>query len=112
MKIVLGDPFYPNKMQVSQWAEKAGVNLTWKDESEEYCGHWFLENFDVREDEYDGWFNPVHDISRTDEALVELVENGLWKHYRVVEVPDDVDWYIGKDELGYEWVAEKHRIWG
>jgi hypothetical protein len=60
---------------------------------------------------YDKW-----DIERTDPILVEMVEedsglySGNFARLYVVEVPDDVEWYI-HDYDGREHVAEKHRTW-
>lgn len=54
---------------------------------------------------------------RADPKLVEVVEklgdkaNGDGAKLRVVEIPDDVEWTIEKDD-GNEWVSEEHRTWG
>jgi hypothetical protein len=56
------------------------------------------------------------DIPRDDTALVQTIEelgvlaNGDFARLKIVEVPDDVNWYIG-DYGGLEWVAERHRTW-
>lgn len=56
------------------------------------------------------------DIPRDDSALVQVVEelgiesNGECARLKIVEVPDDVNWYI-EDYDGLEWVAERHRTW-
>jgi len=56
------------------------------------------------------------DIRRTNSDLVEMIEenaslySGDHAQLYVVEVPDDVEWYI-HDYDGIEHVAEKHRIW-
>ena len=53
---------------------------------------------------------------RTDPDLVAAVEalgeeaNGLRASLLVVEIPDDVDWYIEEYD-GHEWIAETHRTW-
>ena len=53
---------------------------------------------------------------RNDPDLVAAVEalgeeaNGLRASLLVVEIPDDVDWYIEEYD-GHEWVAETHRTW-
>jgi hypothetical protein len=36
--------------------------------------------------------------------------NGACADLKIVEVPDEVDWYIEEYD-GNEWVAEKHRTW-
>lgn len=54
--------------------------------------------------------------NRTDPKLVECVEllgsraNGEYAELKVVEIPDDVEWYI-REYDGMEEVHEKHRIW-
>jgi hypothetical protein len=58
----------------------------------------------------------VDSILRNDPVLVEIVEemgssaNGKFSDLKIVEVPDDVNWFID-DYDGYEWVAERHRTW-
>jgi hypothetical protein len=55
---------------------------------------------------------------RTDELLIQVIEKigeecgfGGYR-LKIVEIPDDVDWVIESDnEIGYEWIAEKHRVW-
>lgn len=64
--------------------------------------------------------NPVEyawQISRNDPILVQVVEEmgGLVNSYcselKVVEIPDDVKWYID-DYDGFEKIHEDHRSWG
>lgn len=56
------------------------------------------------------------DISRSDPRLVAVVEklgeaaNGRHASLKIVEVPDDIEWYIEEYD-GVEWVAECHRTW-
>ena len=66
-----------------------------------------------------GWPNADfydRDIPRDDAALIRVVEelgdaaNGACADLKIVEVPDDVDWYIEEYD-GNEWVAERHRTW-
>ena len=53
---------------------------------------------------------------RNDENLVSVIKefgdeaNGFAASLKIVEIPDDVEWQIEEYD-GYEWVAEKHRIW-
>ena len=54
--------------------------------------------------------------TRTDPVLVKMIEedsslySGDSARLYVVEVPDDVKWYIHNYD-GQEYVAEKHRTW-
>ena len=56
------------------------------------------------------------DIPRDDSVLVAIVEemgekaNNRYSFLKVVEIPDNVDWYIEEFD-GDEWVAERHRTW-
>jgi len=56
------------------------------------------------------------EIERNDPVLVQIVEemgdeaNGNYSSLKIVEIPDDVKWYIGEYD-GMESVHEEHRIW-
>jgi len=60
------------------------------------------------------WY--CRDIPRDDPILVHLVEelmddaNGLYADLAVVQIPDDVNWYIEEYD-GKEWVAQQHQTW-
>ena len=55
-------------------------------------------------------------IPRDDEHLIAVVElmgsaaDGEYAELKIVEVPDDVNWYVEEYD-GKEWVAERHRTW-
>jgi len=55
-----------------------------------------------------------YDIPRDCPVLVEMVEGGgvdsNYSSLKVVEIPDDVEWYIEEYD-GLEHVAERHRTW-
>lgn len=57
------------------------------------------------------------ELNRNDPDLVAVVEElgeeswGTYSVLKVVEIPDDVDWYIDEYD-GKEHVAEQHRTWG
>ncbi len=61
----------------------------------------------------DWWYR---DIARDDPTLIQIVEDmgtkadGTFAALKVVEVPDDVNWYVEEYD-GREWVAERHRTW-
>lgn len=46
-------------------------------------------------------------------VIKELGEeaNGKHSNLKIVEIPDDVDYYIEQNDCGNEWIAEKHRTW-
>lgn len=56
-----------------------------------------------------------NDKNRASPELVRCVEqlgekaNGTYSRLKVVEIPDDVDWYIYQDDIGIEVIHEKHR---
>lgn len=68
----------------------------------------FLNSNDHYIDEYN--------FERNDPALIQVVEelgedaNGRYSSLKIIEIPDDVDWYIGEYD-GREHVAERHRTW-
>jgi len=55
-----------------------------------------------------------YNIPRDCPVLVAMVEEGgvdtLYSDLKVVEIPDDVNWYIEEYD-GLEHVAERHRTW-
>jgi hypothetical protein len=59
----------------------------------------------------------LYDIGRADPLLVQVVEelgedaNSNYSKLRVVEVPDNIDWYV-HDYDGMETIHESHRSWG
>jgi hypothetical protein len=61
----------------------------------------------------DWWYG---DIARDDPLLIQIVKemgdkaDGTFASLRIVEIPDDVNWYIEEYD-GREWVAERHRTW-
>lgn len=64
------------------------------------------------------WCTWLHtDLFRSLPALIQTVEelgrsaNGPGCTLHIVEIPDDVNWYIASSEYGTEWVAEHHRTW-
>lgn len=63
-----------------------------------------------------GTFFNEHDISRSDPALVRVVEklgkdaNGPFASLKVVEIPDEIAWGI-ENRAGLESIFEKHRTW-
>jgi len=61
----------------------------------------------------DLWYTSNYgEAFRTDEKVHELFRKlGEKGEYKIVEVPDDVEWYLFEGEDGSESIHEKHRIW-
>lgn len=62
------------------------------------------------------WHHFYPDVERNDPRLVEVVEElGMDSHYKgglkIVDIPDDIEWYVDEDDTGVESVHEKHRSW-
>ena len=72
-----------------------------------------LEEYKIRKGITDPKFY-YYDIPRDCPVLVEMVERGdvdsVYSDLKVVEIPDDVNWYIEEYD-GLEHVAERHRTW-
>ena len=67
---------------------------------------------------WDGYGFEYEDYEkRTDPKLIKCVEElgeaagGQFANLKVVEIPDDVGWYIDEYD-GWETIHEKHRWWG
>jgi len=114
MKIVINKKyggFGLSEEAVLLYGDKKGLNIIAKEDKKvKTITHYFL-NEEKEENGFGEW-----EIERTDPVLVEVVEqlgdlaNGHYCKLKVVEVPDDVKWYI-HDYDGIESVYEKHRIW-
>jgi hypothetical protein len=95
---------------IREYGRRKGLNLVAKvDKRNNFV--FFYEN-EIKENN----FFYDRDIPRDDLDLVAIVEEmgkASWNQYsclKVVEIPDDVDWYIQEYD-GDEWIAERHRIW-
>ena len=94
------------------YAKRTNLNLKAIKHSSDLLGYVYY--IDGVEDE-DHHFSD-YDLSRNDEQLVAVVEelgdaaNGWAAELAIVEIPDDVDWYIEEYD-GSEHVAERHRTW-
>ena len=114
MKIVINKKyggFDLSEEAVLLYGDKKGLNIiAQQDEKIKTITHYFL-NEEKEENSFCEW-----DIERNDPVLVEVVEqlgdlaNSRYAKLKIVEVPDDVKWYI-HDYDGIESVYEKHRIW-
>ena len=79
--------------------------------------HFYRKGMVGNDEGYLGYHHHHQDELRRDDAdLVAVVEalgskaNGDYAELKIVEVPDDVNWYI-EDYDGMEHVAERHRTW-
>lgn len=67
---------------------------------------------------FEDWLYPS-DSLRTDKDLLILLtvdfQNNFFDYEdndpRIIHVPDDVDWYIGHDDMDYESIVEHSRRW-
>ena len=73
----------------------------------------FYKNEEIEENLIDEWA-----LDRSDPDLVKVVEtlgeksnHGKRCKLKVVEIPDDVKWYIESTECGGEFASECHRTW-
>ena len=82
--------------------------------SGEFNTHFYRKGMVGKNEGYLGYQHA--DLRRDDADLIAIVEalgskaNGGCAELKIVEVPDDVDWYIDEYD-GKEWVAERHRTW-
>jgi hypothetical protein len=73
----------------------------------------YYEAGHIDEDDY---YLSYYDIKRDDPLLIQVVEemgdesNGNYSSLKIVEIPDDVKWYVHEYD-GIESVHEEHRIW-
>lgn len=58
-----------------------------------------------------------HQLLRDDPVLVRVFEqigserfSGLFSIIKMIEIPDNIKWIVCEKD-GYEWIAERHRIW-
>ena len=95
---------------IREYAKRKGLTLV-EEKNEKWNDITFYKD-SVAEDNY---FNE-RELERNDSVLVEVVEllkdkaNGRFACLKVIEIPEDVDWYVEEYD-GIEWVAEKHRTW-
>lgn len=52
-------------------------------------------------------------ILRTDKILLNIIKNNieLVPYLKIIEIPDDIKWYIERFDSGGECIHEEHRIW-
>ena len=114
MKIVINRKhggFGLSEEAVLLYGDKKNLNIIAKqDEKIKTITHYYFN--EVKEENGFGEW----EIERNDPVLVEVVEqlgdlaNGYYSKLKIVEIPDDVKWYI-HDYDGLEEVNECHRSW-
>lgn len=79
----------------------------------EYDNRLYYKAGHLKDEEYN---LSEYDIERNDPALVQAVEelgieaNSQYSSLKVVEIPDDVKWYVSEYD-GWETIHEEHRTW-
>jgi len=111
MRAVLNDCIgsFSITIEAAEWLAERG-NLTAQAELKEYK---------EGDDEWYGYGHtmtgPKGDYDRTNPLLIEMVEvlgdKASKGKLKIVEFPDDVEWTLEQSDMGYEWIAEKHRTW-
>lgn len=98
---------------------KPDNDADWGDEPLVYCGDGFFIS---------DWPNSLTDMktifsfawgdeARTNPELIKLVEElginaaHLGYEISIAQVPDEVKWEIVSNEMGVEFVSERHRVW-
>lgn len=67
----------------------------------------------IRDKEQFEWcgYLDVVTARRSDSLFIEAIEKFPSFSPKIVEIPDDVEFYIYEDEMGFEVIHEKHRTW-
>ena len=114
MKIVINSSFGAFSLSEEAhilYAKLKGYKLI-IDGNKDFCT--FYKNEESEENIIDDWT-----FDRSDPDLVKVVEtlgekSGHGKNckLKVVEIPDDIEWYIdSREQGGGEFIAEEHRTW-
>jgi hypothetical protein len=125
-KIVIakrGDSFRLPLMAVIEFGKRKGFDLYY------YCntGYKFIE---ISSDNYNNckfskiklkpkqkkdfdWLDidDPDEIKRNDPDLIFVVEKYNPESLKIVEIPDNIEWYIVNDPYWGEFVCEKHKTW-
>jgi len=71
------------------------------------CNHLHDMNNEWDEDKY---FHNFRD-HRSHPLLIQVIEELGSDYVKIVDIPDDIKWYISESEEGYETIHEEHRTW-
>lgn len=81
--------------------------------STKYLGESFEQTYNeesiLDEIEYCNGEYLFYGIKRNDLVLVELCKK--YNTGKVIDIPNDIDWYITESEMGGEYISERHRTW-
>ena len=64
------------------------------------------------------FYDDNYNESRTDNCLIQTIlklgknANTQYSELKIIEIPDDVKWYIHCYDDGTEEIHEEHRVWG
>ena len=114
MKVVINSSYGAFSLSADAhtlYAELKGYKLIIKGNDHYWT---FYKNEESEENIIDDWT-----FDRSDPYLVQVVEtlgekagHGKRCKLKVVEIPDDVKWYIdNREQGGGEYIAEEHRTW-
>lgn len=110
MKVVINNRhggFGLSDFAIQEYARRKGIKLY--SVSHGFFVAWYYDGEDERP-----FFET--EIPREDPDLVDIVEkygekaNGKYSNLVVVEIPDDIEWFV-EDYDGREWICEEHRRW-
>ena len=112
--------FYKRIGYASQGEEVKHIRVSIAEAEQEFVSHTltkdFGDSFEEFGDEQNDCYFSDRDIARDDPDLVAVVEKlgeeafGNYASLKVVEIPDDVKWFIDEYD-GAEHIAEEHRTW-
>jgi hypothetical protein len=116
MKVVINEAiggFRPSELAIISYFEKKGFTQLTAPDNNRF--HNVLYYKDPSGEEGDIYC--YRDIIRHDPIFVEIVENlkelanSDVCRLKIVDIPDGVEYIICENEMGAEWIAEKHRTW-
>lgn len=78
----------------------------------EWAGFGYVhnENFGIESSNWNAYRSNPRLIAAIEEVGTEAA-SGECASLAIIEIPDDIEWYVYEHEDGTEWVHEKHRIW-
>jgi hypothetical protein len=105
---------------VWHYAKLKGINLVARqrdgDMSRFFGSTFYIDGIEDDDHYFSTHFSSWDGQARTDPYLIQTIEelgeaaNGACAEIMIVDVPDDVEWYIGEYD-GMETVHEEHRMW-